>query len=143
MKFYFSRFALFAFLLFSQPIFCDTELEPIKGKIFRPGSIENFEMMLQRYDIILADFFADWCGPCKNMHKVIESLAQDRDLDEILFIEVDTDSHRALALSYHVSSLPTLIIFVDGKPLKILHGYKDKRALKQILMEVIRDLRNE
>ncbi len=141
MKFRIPFFALLACFLFTQPILADAELEPIKGKIFRPGNPENFEMMLQRYDIILVDFFADWCGPCKSMHKVIESLAQDRDLDEILFIEVDTDAQRVLSNQYRISTLPTIIIFVDGRPLRTLYGYQDKKSLKQILLQALREYR--
>ncbi len=128
---------LVSFILFSQPIFCESELHPIKGKIFRPGTEEHFETMLQRYDIILVDFFADWCGPCKQMHKVIEALAQDRDLDEVLFIEVDTEIQRTLSAKYHISALPTIIIFVDGTPLRTLYGYQDKKSLKKILQEAL------
>lgn len=130
-----SFLSLFLFLFISQLIICD--VEPTRGKIFRPGNQENFQLMLQRYDIVVADFFADWCGPCKQMHKVIEALAQDADLDEILFIEVDTESQRALSAQYHISSLPTIIIFIDGKPLRFLYGVQDKKNLKKILLEVL------
>jgi thioredoxin 1 len=138
MKFYAS--ALLFFLFITQPIICDSESEPIRGKIFRPSNQENFQLMLQRYDVIVADFFADWCGPCKQMHKVIEALAQDKDLDEILFIEVDTEIQKKISSQYHVSSLPTIIIFLDGKPLRALYGFQDKKKLKKILLEILREL---
>jgi thioredoxin len=130
-------FFLYIFLFLAQPIVCDIQPEPIKGKIFRPGNLENFESMLQRYDLILVDFYADWCGPCKQMHKVIEALAQDKDLDQVLFIEVNTEEQHALSARYHISTLPTIIIFLDGKPLNTLYGYKDKTSLKKILREAL------
>lgn len=142
MKFRLTTICFFVFLLFAQASFCESSGEPIKGKIFRPGNAENFELMLQRYDLILVDFYADWCGPCKQMHKVIESLAQDRDLDQVLFIEVNTDEQRALSARYHIATLPTLMIFLDGKPLHTLYGYQDKKSLKKILQEALLHMNN-
>lgn len=140
MKFRLFIINFFAFLFFVQATICYGGQEPIRGKIFRPGTIENFELMLERYDLILVDFFADWCGPCRQMHKVIEALAQDNDLDQVLFIEVNTDEQRALSARYHISTLPTLIIFLDGKPLVTLYGYHDKKSLKKILQEALLQL---
>lgn len=127
---------LLASVLLSNFISCTVD-EPLRGKIYRPDNIANFEQMINTYDIVLVDFFADWCGPCRQMHKVIEALAQDAQLNDILFIEVDTDTQRALSAQYHISSLPTIIIFVDGKPLRTLHGYHDKKSLKAILLEAL------
>lgn len=135
----FFRIIMLLLLAVNYQSYCSTE-EPTRGKIFRPGTQENFETMLQRYDIVLVDFFADWCGPCKQMHKVIEALAQDKDLDQVLFIEINIDVHHALSSKYHISSLPTIIIFVDGKPLKTMYGYKDKKSLKNLLQEALRNL---
>ena len=128
---------LLASILLSNNYSSCTIDEPTKGKIYRPGTTDNFEQMIHRYDIVLVDFFADWCGPCRQMHKVIEALAQDSQLNAVLFMEIDTDAQRALSAQYHISSLPTIIVFVDGKPITKLYGYQDKKSLKAVLLEAL------
>lgn len=139
MNFRLSNLTIFFALFIPAFLLCNyNETQPIKGKIFKPVALESLEQMLNRYDIVVVDFYADWCSPCKQMHKVIEALAQDKDLDSILFIQINTDTHPAISSKYRISSLPTIIVCIDGKPLRSLHGYQSKTALKSILMEIIR-----
>lgn len=72
----------------------------------------NFdEVVGQGY--VLVDFYATWCGPCKMMHPVLESIANAR--DNIQIAKVDVDQQEDLAKKYGVMSIPTLILFKDGQ----------------------------
>lgn len=111
---------------------------PTRGKIYHPGTDEHFQNAVNTYDLVVVDFYADWCGPCKQMHKVIEDLATDKDCDDILFIKVNTDHQRSLSNRYNITSLPTIIFFVDGKPIRAVYGYHTKKQIKQLIAETFR-----
>jgi thioredoxin 1 len=112
-----------------------TSSTPTKGKIYHPGTQEHFTDALASNDLIVVDFFAEWCGPCKQLHKVFEDLATDKDCDNVLFIKVDTERQRGISNQYGITSLPTIILFVDGKQIKRLSGYHSKKELKAIIKE--------
>ncbi|WP_295729875.1 thioredoxin [uncultured Muribaculum sp.] len=62
----------------------------------------------------LVDFYATWCGPCKMMHPILEQL-KEKVGDSVTIVKIDVDKNQELAQSYHVRSVPTLIIFGDGE----------------------------
>lgn len=76
----------------------------------------------------LVDFFADWCGPCKMLMPVLESISEKVDV-----IKVNVDEHQDLAIEYGVMSIPTLIVFKDGKVAKQMLGFRSK---EQLLSEI-------
>jgi|GEM_PF-1037662 thioredoxin 1 len=106
-----------------------------KGQLYTPGTAKQFHDMVTRYDLAVVDFYADWCHPCLAMHKVFDALAQDRDLEDILFVKVDTEKHWELSYEFNIRSLPTIILFVDGQPIARLHGHHNKHQLKRIIIE--------
>ena len=75
---------------------------------------ENFEKIIaQNGKTVLVDFWATWCGPCRMIAPVLEEVAKER--PDITVCKVDVDEERELALEYNVSSIPTLLVFRDGK----------------------------
>ena len=72
----------------------------------------------------LVDFFADWCGPCKMLIPVLEEIN-----DKVNIIKVNVDEHQDLAAEYGVMSIPTLIVFKDGKIVKQMLGFRSKEQL--------------
>ena len=70
---------------------------------------------------ILVDFYADWCGPCQMMGEILENLNIDIDI-----LKVNTDSHQEIANKYGIMSIPTLILFKDGKEVGKLIGLQSQ-----------------
>lgn len=73
---------------------------------------ENFDEEIKN-DLVLVDFYAVWCGPCKMMHPVIEEIVNLH--HDVKVIKIDVDKHGDLARKYGVMSIPTLILFKNGQ----------------------------
>lgn len=92
-------------------------------------SSENFEKeVLKSEKPVLVDFYADWCGPCNAMAPVIEELATELD-GKAKVGKINVDDNSDIAVEYNVMSIPTLIIFQNGKEEKRLVGLRDKEEL--------------
>ena len=92
-------------------------------------STENFEKeVLKSEKPVLVDFYADWCGPCNAMAPVIEELATELD-GKAKVGKINVDDNPDIAVEYNVMSIPTLIIFKNGKEEKRLVGLRDKEEL--------------
>ena len=76
--------------------------------------METFNDVIASDRLVLVDFFATWCGPCKAMHPVLEQLKQ-RLGDRIRIIKVDVDKHQQTAMQYQVQAVPTLALFRSGR----------------------------
>ena len=86
---------------------------------------ENFETeVLQAQGLALVDFYADWCGPCKMVAPVLEEITQER--EDVLIGKINVDESGSLAAKYQVVSIPTMILFKDGKEQGRIIGFKPK-----------------
>lgn len=92
-------------------------------------SSENFKKeVLNSEKPVLVDFYADWCGPCNAMAPVIEELAKELER-KAKVVKINVDENSDIAVEYNVMSIPTLIVFKNGKEEKRLVGLRDKEEL--------------
>jgi len=90
-------------------------------------SMEEFEsVVLKSKEPILVDFFAVWCGPCRALTPIINEIETD---GIIKTVKVDIDNVREAAIKLQIMSVPTLIIFANGKPLDMMVGFRPKEEL--------------
>ncbi len=87
--------------------------------------------------VTLVDFYADWCGPCKMIAPIIEELAVEMD-GKAKIAKVDVDSASGSASQSEVTSIPTLIVFKDGKEAERVVGVRDKASLKKMIEKYIK-----
>ena len=84
---------------------------------------------------VLVDFWASWCGPCKMVAPVLEEIASEH--GEITIAKMDIDANPQTPRKYQIMSIPTMIVFSGGKPVKQIVGAKPKAALLQDLAEYL------
>jgi thioredoxin 1 len=83
---------------------------------------------------VLVDFFAEWCGPCKTMAPILKQV-KDEVQDNASIIKIDVDKNQQTAMAYQVNSVPTLILFKQGKVLWRQSGVLQKNELVKKLKE--------
>lgn len=91
---------------------------------------ENFKAETST-GLVLVDFYADWCGPCKMLTPVLEELAGE--VADAKIVKVNVDHAKALAMEFKVSSIPNLTLLKDGKVVHQDVGFKPKEILAQLI----------
>ncbi len=95
---------------------------------------DDFSRTIEDNGIVLIDFWADWCGPCRMFAPWYEEVSQDH--ADVVFAKVDTEAEQALAGSFGIRSIPTLMAFRDGILLYKEAGALPKEALSQLVDQV-------
>lgn len=90
------------------------------------GNESNFNELVTK-DLVLVDFFAEWCGPCRMLGPVLDEIAEDRSDFDI--VKINIDENQSLAQKFGVMSVPTLMIFKQGEPVAVKSGFMPKELL--------------
>jgi len=96
----------------------------------------NFNEFIEKNDVALVDFFADWCGPCQMMKPVIDELAEEME-GKAGIAKLNIDSAKEIAIKFGVMSIPTIVIFKDGKEADRMVGAMPKETIVEKLQRFI------
>ena len=96
---------------------------------------ENFQKEIGK-GVTLVDFYAIWCGPCRMLSPIIEDVAKHFE-GKAKIGKLDIDSEQKIAALFQVTSVPTLILFKDGKEINRLIGLRDMEAIKEFILSVL------
>lgn len=101
----------------------------------KPVTALEFNTITKK-DVVLVDFSAEWCGPCKMIAPVLEQLSKEME-GKVKIITVDVDQEQALASQYNVMSIPTLLLFKDGAVLGQVVGFQSKPMLEKFIQRAL------
>ena len=104
------------------------------SKIIETNS-ENFQKdVLEHQGLVLVDFWAPWCGPCRQQSPILEKIAGDSDL-KALIVKLNTDESPEIAQKSGIDSIPTLILYKNGQEIERLIGVQPEAVLKKKLQQ--------
>lgn len=121
---------------------------PAQTRIGNYGEVFHFEDLMKRggdevsilksaleeNTKVVLDFYAEWCGPCKKLGPILDKLAGK--YQDIMFIKINVDQFRSISDAYSVKSLPTLMLFKDGKRVEKTTGFKSESDIKTMLQKL-------
>lgn len=94
---------------------------------------QEYDEILKDNETVFVDFYADWCGPCKMLGPVMETVAED--YPEVTFVKVNVDEEPELAESYGIMSIPSVFFLKDGEIVKQFLGLQQERNIREMLDE--------
>ena len=106
----------------------------IKGDSSMIITDSSFDQAIKDNALILVDFWADWCGPCKRMNPILEELSSDTGL---LVGKLNVDENPEKTLEYSVQTIPTMVLFKDGNPVHTIMGAMPKHKIVKELAQWI------
>ncbi len=98
--------------------------------------MEKFSDIISGNQLILVDFFAVWCGPCKMMHPILEQLKASLG-DSIRILKIDVDKNQAVSMSYGIQGVPTLMLFRNGEILWRQSGALSLSDLQSVVRQFL------
>lgn len=103
------------------------------------GTVENFQQVVvdgSMDRLIVIDFWAEWCGPCKQLAPILEKLAVDY-AGKFMLVKVDTEAQQQLAAAFGVQSIPFVVAFLNGQPVSQFAGVKPEEEIKEWLKPLL------
>ena len=98
---------------------------------------KNFDKIVNSGKVVLVDFWAEWCMPCKMIGPIFEELTNEMDADKVTFTKCDVDTERNIAVKYSITSIPSILFFKDGQAMDQVVGAVPKRVLVDKINELI------
>ncbi len=95
------------------------------------GTDQSFSSEISE-GLVLVDFWAPWCGPCKMIAPVLEELDNEMS-DKVKIVKMDVDENQETASNFGIMSIPTLVLFKDGQPVDKVVGFNPKEALAELV----------
>ncbi|MFC7045899.1 thioredoxin [Halobacteriaceae archaeon GCM10025711] len=89
-------------------------------------SNDQYQDVVDKYDVVVVDFYADWCGPCKMIEPIVKEVAAETDA---AVAKVDIDRLQGLAQQNGIRGVPTMFVYADGEPVKRWVGVQDKSTI--------------
>jgi thioredoxin 1 len=95
---------------------------------------ESFDKVLESHNLVLIDFWAPWCGPCKKVSPILDEISNERGL---WIGKLNVDENPIKSAEYSVTSIPYMVLFKSGKPIKTIVGAKPKHLILEELSQWI------
>ncbi|MDZ7814900.1 MAG: thioredoxin [Planctomycetota bacterium] len=92
---------------------------------------DNFKSEVKDFDgVVLVDFYADWCSPCRFIAPVVEKLAEENEDGKVKYVKLDVDESRQVSVEYGIRAVPTLILFKKGEEKDRMQGVQPEAEIR-------------
>lgn len=112
-----------------QPVCCDGGVSTPTTPV-RVASETELEEAIAEYEVVLAEFHADWCGPCEQLAPILENVARDT---HAVVAKIDVETNRELAFAHRIRSVPTMELYTAGNRVERLVGGRTEDAIRDLI----------
>ncbi|KAK6715841.1 hypothetical protein SNK04_006796 [Fusarium graminearum] len=97
-------------------------------------NLAEFRDHLEKHEVVIVDFWAPWCGPCRFISPVVERMSEEHGNDKVFFVKVDVDEAEDISQEYGIRAMPTFMVFKDGEKVGEIVG-ADPNKLEQMVRQ--------